>query len=135
MDSRPREADAPAEPSGGSAPAAAANGEVEITKPRNDKRGYRRVVLPNDLECLLVSDPDTDKVLPASLAALYLDRDGEGGLVISWGFWLWLESCDYLFCLQAAASMNVSVGYFCDPEGLEGLAHFLGEFFLLRVVA
>ncbi|KAJ3674643.1 hypothetical protein LUZ60_005259 [Juncus effusus] len=26
---------------------------------------------------------------------------------------------------KAAASMNVSVGYFCDPEGLEGLAHFL----------
>jgi hypothetical protein len=23
--------------------------------------------------------------------------------------------------------MNVSVGYFCDPEGLPGLAHFLGE--------
>jgi hypothetical protein len=36
--------------------------EVEITKPRNDKRGYRRVVLTNALECLLVSDPDTDKV-------------------------------------------------------------------------
>ncbi|KAF2923506.1 hypothetical protein DAI22_07g197400 [Oryza sativa Japonica Group] len=85
MDSRPREAPAPAEPSGGAAPAAA-NGEVEITKPRNDKRGYRRVVLPNALECLVISDPDTDK---------------------------------------AAASMNVSVGYFCDPEGLPGLAHFL----------
>lgn len=67
--------------------------------------------------------------------ALYLDRDGEGGLVISWGVLAWLESRDYLFCLQAAASMNVSVGYFCDPEGLEGLAHFLGEFFLLRAVA
>jgi len=44
------------------------------------------VVLPNALECLLISDPDTDK---------------------------------------AAASMSVSVGYFCDPDGLEGLAHFL----------
>uniref|UniRef100_M8BJ23 Insulin-degrading enzyme n=1 Tax=Aegilops tauschii TaxID=37682 RepID=M8BJ23_AEGTA len=60
--------------------------EVEVTKPRNDRRGYRRVVLPNALECLLISDPDTDK---------------------------------------AAASMNVSVGYFCDPDGMEGLAHFL----------
>jgi len=46
------------------------------------------VVLPNALECLLISDPDTDK---------------------------------------AAASMSVSVGYFCDPDGLEGLAHFLGQ--------
>uniref|UniRef100_A0A0E0EDB2 Peptidase M16 N-terminal domain-containing protein n=1 Tax=Oryza meridionalis TaxID=40149 RepID=A0A0E0EDB2_9ORYZ len=85
MDSRPPETDAPAEAVPPAA-AAAAKGDVEITRPRNDKRGYRRVVLPNDLECLLVSDPDTDK---------------------------------------AAASMNVSVGYFCDPEGLEGLAHFL----------
>jgi insulysin len=97
MDSRPPETDAPAEAvPPPAAAAAAAAGDVEITRPRNDKRGYRRVVLPNDLECLLVSDPDTDK---------------------------------------AAASMNVSVGYFCDPEGLEGLAHFLGEFFLLRAVA
>ncbi|KAG1368760.1 Insulin-degrading enzyme-like 1, peroxisomal [Cocos nucifera] len=60
--------------------------DVEIFKPRNDKREYRRIVLPNSLEVLLISDPDTDK---------------------------------------AAASMDVSVGYFCDPDGLEGLAHFL----------
>ncbi|KAG8080044.1 hypothetical protein GUJ93_ZPchr0007g4342 [Zizania palustris] len=79
MDSRPLET------SDGAVPPAA-KGDVEITKPRNDKRGYRRVVLSNALECLLISDPDTDK---------------------------------------AAASMNVSVGYFCDPDGLEGLAHFL----------
>ncbi|OMO99560.1 hypothetical protein COLO4_13216 [Corchorus olitorius] len=26
---------------------------------------------------------------------------------------------------QCAAAMNVSVGSFCDPDGLEGLAHFL----------
>ncbi|KAM0898656.1 hypothetical protein ACQ4PT_021817 [Festuca glaucescens] len=82
MDSRPREVDSLSEAADG----AAAKIEVEVTKPRNDKRGYRRVVLPNALECLLISDPDTDK---------------------------------------AAASMNVSVGYFCDPDGLEGLAHFL----------
>ncbi|TVU38355.1 hypothetical protein EJB05_11718 [Eragrostis curvula] len=86
MDSRPPQADDPADGAPPPAAHAAAKAEVEITKPRNDKRGYRRVVLPNALECLLVSDPDTDK---------------------------------------AAASMNVSVGYFCDPDGLEGLAHFL----------
>lgn len=91
MDSRPRETDAPGDPANGAAPplaaaVTAATGDVEIIRPRNDKRGYRRVVLPNSLECLLISDPDTDK---------------------------------------AAASMNVSVGYFCDPDGLEGLAHFL----------
>uniref|UniRef100_A0ACD5UZH7 Uncharacterized protein n=1 Tax=Avena sativa TaxID=4498 RepID=A0ACD5UZH7_AVESA len=86
MDSRPREVDAPSEAADGAAAPAIANVKVEVTKPRNDKRGYRRVVLPNALECLLISDPDTDK---------------------------------------AAASMNVSVGYFCDPDGMEGLAHFL----------
>ncbi|KAF0917133.1 hypothetical protein E2562_016934 [Oryza meyeriana var. granulata] len=53
---------------------------------RSDKREYRRVVLPNALECLLISDADTDK---------------------------------------AAACMEVGVGSFSDPEGLEGLAHFL----------
>ncbi|KAJ4971577.1 hypothetical protein NE237_004676 [Protea cynaroides] len=60
--------------------------EVEILKPQTDKRDYRRIVLPNRLEVLLISDPETDK---------------------------------------AAASMDVSVGSFSDPEGLEGLAHFL----------
>jgi hypothetical protein len=36
--------------------------EVEIVKPRNDKREYRRVLLPNSMEVCLISDPDTDKV-------------------------------------------------------------------------
>ncbi|XP_010523876.1 PREDICTED: insulin-degrading enzyme-like 1, peroxisomal [Tarenaya hassleriana] len=61
-------------------------GEVEILKPRTDKREYRRIVLKNSLQVLLISDPETDK---------------------------------------CAASMDVGVGSFSDPEGLEGLAHFL----------
>ncbi|KAJ7972217.1 insulin-degrading enzyme-like 1, peroxisomal [Quillaja saponaria] len=60
--------------------------QVEIVKARTDKRNYRRVVLTNSLEVLLISDPDTDK---------------------------------------CAASMDVAVGSFSNPEGLEGLAHFL----------
>ncbi|KAI4330509.1 hypothetical protein MLD38_028795 [Melastoma candidum] len=59
---------------------------VEIVKSRFDKREYRRVVLKNSLQVLLISDPDTDK---------------------------------------CAASMDVCVGSHSDPEGLEGLAHFL----------
>ncbi|XP_059309269.1 insulin-degrading enzyme-like 1, peroxisomal isoform X2 [Lycium ferocissimum] len=59
---------------------------VEIVKPRIDKRDYRRIVLQNNLQILLISDPETDK---------------------------------------CAASMNVCVGAFSDPDGLEGLAHFL----------
>uniref|UniRef100_A0ACD5WJT1 Uncharacterized protein n=1 Tax=Avena sativa TaxID=4498 RepID=A0ACD5WJT1_AVESA len=66
--------------------AAAASGNVEFIRARSDKREYRRVVLPNALECLLISDAETDK---------------------------------------AAACMEVGVGSFSDPEGLEGLAHFL----------
>ncbi|KAL4198409.1 hypothetical protein AMTRI_Chr03g140060 [Amborella trichopoda] len=62
------------------------NERVEILKPRIDKREFRRIVLSNSLEVLLISDPDTDK---------------------------------------CAASMGVRVGSFSDPEGLEGLAHFL----------
>lgn len=37
--------------------------EVEIVKPRTDKRLYRRIVLKNALEVLLISDPETDKVV------------------------------------------------------------------------
>ncbi|CDO99344.1 unnamed protein product [Coffea canephora] len=35
----------------------------EIVKPRTDKRDYRRIVLHNALEVLLISYPETDKVL------------------------------------------------------------------------
>ncbi|KAM0027550.1 putative insulysin [Helianthus debilis subsp. tardiflorus] len=59
---------------------------VEMIKPRNDTRNYKRIILPNSLQVLLISDPDTDK---------------------------------------CAASMNVGVGSFSDPDGLEGIAHFL----------
>jgi insulysin len=60
--------------------------EVEIVKPRLDKREYKRIVLQNSLQVLLISDPETDK---------------------------------------SAASMDVFVGSFSNPDGLEGLAHFL----------
>ncbi|XP_041024462.1 insulin-degrading enzyme-like 1, peroxisomal [Juglans microcarpa x Juglans regia] len=65
---------------------AAGKGEADIVKARTDKREYRRIVLKNSLEALLIRDPDTDK---------------------------------------CAATMDVGVGSFSDPEGLEGLAHFL----------
>ncbi|XP_059462216.1 insulin-degrading enzyme-like 1, peroxisomal [Corylus avellana] len=68
---------------------------VEIVKARTDNREYRRIVLKNSLEVLLISDPDTDK---------------------------------------CAASMDVGVGSFSDPKGLEGLAHFLGEFCVLTLL-
>ncbi|TYJ49477.1 hypothetical protein E1A91_A01G136100v1 [Gossypium mustelinum] len=69
--------------------------DVEILKPRIDKREYRRIVIRNSLQVLLISDLDTYK---------------------------------------CAASMNVSVGSFCDPDGLEGLAHFLGIAYLFHPI-
>ncbi|OAE32803.1 hypothetical protein AXG93_786s1010 [Marchantia polymorpha subsp. ruderalis] len=35
--------------------------DAPILKPRSDGRSYRRIVLPNALQVLLISDPDTDK--------------------------------------------------------------------------
>ncbi|XP_017976191.1 PREDICTED: insulin-degrading enzyme-like 1, peroxisomal isoform X2 [Theobroma cacao] len=66
--------------------------DEEILKPRTDKRQYRRIVLGNSLQVLLVSDLDTDK---------------------------------------SAACMRVSIGYFSDPDGCEGLAHLLMRALLL----
>ncbi|XP_022842147.1 insulin-degrading enzyme-like 1, peroxisomal [Olea europaea var. sylvestris] len=45
--------------------------DVEIIKPRNDKREYRRIVLQNNLQVLLISDPETDKV--SSLFIYFLE--------------------------------------------------------------
>jgi hypothetical protein len=36
--------------------------ELPILKPRNDDRQYRRIVLSNGLQALLISDPVTEKV-------------------------------------------------------------------------
>ncbi|XVE61130.1 hypothetical protein DITRI_Ditri06bG0014900 [Diplodiscus trichospermus] len=56
--------------------------EEEIMKPRSDKRDYRRIVLGNSLQVLLISDRDTDK----SAACMYVsvgsfsDPDGLEGV-------------------------------------------------------
>ena len=52
------------------AAAAAGSSSVEFIRARSDKREYRRVVLANALEILLISDPDTDKVRRRSPALL-----------------------------------------------------------------
>ncbi|KAJ4792475.1 Insulin-degrading enzyme [Rhynchospora pubera] len=60
--------------------------DVQFIRARSDKREYRRIVLPNALQAMLISDAEIDK---------------------------------------AAAVMGVSVGAFNDPDGINGLAHFL----------
>jgi insulysin len=58
---------------------------MEPVKSPSDKRSYRFITLPNKLDVLCVSDPDTDK---------------------------------------SAASMDVRIGSFAEPDNLLGLAHF-----------
>jgi len=43
-------------------PATGSSSSVEFIRARSDEREYRRVVLANALEVLVISDPDTDKV-------------------------------------------------------------------------
>jgi len=95
--------------------AATGSGNVEFIRARSDKREYRRVALANALEVLVISDPDADKVC----RSVAISGRPPFGMVAN------LSLSRYA---QAAACMEVEVGSFSDPEGLEGLAHFLGEF-------
>ena len=63
-----------------------------ISKSPNDDRDYAYFVLPNNMQVLLISDPDADK---------------------------------------AAAALDVHVGSGSDPQGREGLTHFLEHMLFL----
>ena len=65
---------------------------MSIRKSPNDDRNYRHVTLSNGLNCVLISDPTTDK---------------------------------------AAASLDVNVGHFADPDNVPGIAHFLEHMLFL----
>lgn len=53
----------------------------EILKPRTDKREYRRIVLENSLEVLLISDPETDKVRSIHVLVLLLKEQKKRSLL------------------------------------------------------
>jgi insulysin len=76
-------------------------------KPELDDREYRYLRLQNGLRAVLVSDPQTEKVV--------LFRS----VVVS-------ARCAHFQKSQAAAALDVHVGHFCDPDEIPGLAHFLG---------
>ncbi len=59
---------------------------MSIIKSPNDNRNYENIILPNNLQVLIISDPKTT---------------------------------------IASASLTVNVGYYFDPKGYDGLAHFL----------
>lgn len=102
-------------------------GKEDILKARTDKREYRRIVLPNSLDVLLISDPDTDKA--NTLLSLFIIIHESTILSLGFSYILFVEILKSVFYSQCAASMDVSVGSFSDPDGLEGLAHFLGNFY------
>lgn len=68
------------------------NATGPVIKSPNDAREYERLVLPNKLRVLLISDPEIDK---------------------------------------AGAALDVLVGTSSDPEGREGLTHFLEHMLFL----
>ncbi len=107
--------------------------EVEIVKARTDKREYRRIVLKNSLKVLLISDPDTDKAIQSFVKFEFRFNFLSNLFALIAIFGLYISLCSGgVLLLQCAAAMDVGVGSFSDPEGLEGLAHFLGEFCVLR---
>ena len=65
---------------------------ANLVKSENDQRSYRRLTLANDLDVLLISDPDTDK---------------------------------------AAVALDLYMGSYQNPDGTEGLAHFLEHMLFL----
>ena len=65
---------------------------ANLIKSENDQRSYRRLTLANDLDVLLISDPDADK---------------------------------------AAVALDLYMGSYQNPDGTEGLAHFLEHMLFL----
>lgn len=108
-------------------------GKEEILKARTDTREYRRIVLPNSLQVLLISDPDTDKAIThftSTFLCIYVFI--QKFTIFGFCAYISLFKClifVFFFIFQCAASMDVSVGSFSDPDGLEGLAHFLGNLY------
>lgn len=71
--------------------------EKPLVKPRNDKRDYRRIVLPNELQVLLISDPETDKAAAAMdvYAGSFSDPDDLEGLAHFLEHMLFFASAKY----------------------------------------
>ncbi|KAH0909608.1 hypothetical protein HID58_032929, partial [Brassica napus] len=51
---------------------------VEILKPRTDNREYRKIVLKNSLQVLLISDPDTNKCAASMSVSIRSFSDPQG---------------------------------------------------------
>ena len=89
-----------------------------IMKPAEDSKLYRLIRLPNEMRCLLISDPTLAEVSKAhededeELEGEEEEGEEEEGEEEEEG------------TKKAACALCVGVGSFSDPMGLDGLAHF-----------
>lgn len=111
--------------------------DIDATKSPNDKRVYRRIILPNELECLIIhsekqhihdddegeeshgqSSDDDEEDGENSDSSDHKDSDSEDDE----------DSDSDAECKDrrnAAAALTVGVGSFSEPRHIEGLAHYL----------
>lgn len=90
---------------------------------KNDKKTYRTIRLPNGLTALLISRfvedgsrKDRDKHDASKISVVDGETDSKSDEI---------ESC------YAECHLAVDVGTFSDPRDVQGLAHFIGNFFLI----
>ena len=107
-----------------------------MRKPEEDHKEYRLIQLPNEMRCLLISDPtlaedaedaDVDDVKACSeqVEAEGEEEEGEEEEGEEEGEDEEEEEDeDEESTRKAACALCVGVGSFSDPEGLDGLAHF-----------
>ena len=98
-----------------------------IAKPREDKRLYRLILLPNNLRALLISDPTV--AAEEELEEHGSDGEDDEGEDDEEG----AEEGDEeegenedeaVSGNKAACALSVGIGSLCDPPQLDGLAHF-----------
>ena len=111
--------------------------DVNKYKSRSDRKEYKLLTLTNGLEVLIVSTSqvkrnnkvsqkdDHDKLIPSSTAhhmsvmsPLETSKSPTVSLTPS-------SSLSDSASMKSAAALTVQIGSFADPEGCEGLAHFL----------
>ena len=95
--------------------------ELNFYKSKSDKKTYRILTLNNGLEILLVSTSIVKRNKTVAIKSSSSDdtiQDHKSTLSTA-GAAIQESS------MKSAAALTVQVGSFADPEGCEGLAHFL----------
>ncbi len=124
----------------------AANPSAEVVKSRNDDRSYRHLTLDNQLQVLLISDPDTDEAAAALDVAVgsYADPDDRPGLAHFLEHMLFLgtekypESDDYHGFISRhggrhnayTAAEHTNYFFSVDEDQLQPALDRFGQFFI-----